>query len=177
MGKYSKPISVQRKVITGVCIGLGAVLVLVIAVLLLLNGNEQQVDDTAAGMKELLVQSVTEQDDTMIVETTYGTVRYPFAFSDIMYVEAETFENHAELDFCAMIDGTIHKVYTLLFNGEEGMPVGTLQNDGETYVVTVQFHDISGVSEENIATFYAAQETFNDAVNSLSENKSFTATD
>ena len=128
-------------------------------------------------VKELLVQNVTEENDTVLVETTYGTVRYPYAFSDILSVESENRGDHAVLEFNAAIDGETHKLYTLYFNSEEGMPVGILRIDNKTYVVSAEFHDANGISDLNMATFYAAQETFNDVVNSLSENENFKAGD
>ncbi len=197
MGRYSKKVSSQQKVLTTVSIALGVVLVLLVVLLVCLGSGktpEASVPDSTEGtmtapaettpteetlpkMKELLVESVEEQEDIVLVNTTYVTVKYPYAFSDIMSVEAQTFEDYAVLEFGAIIHDTTHKVYTLFFNGEEGMPVGTLQLDGETYVVTAQFHDVSGMNEDSMITYYAAQETFNDVVNSLSENEGFTAAD
>lgn len=192
MGKYSKKVSKQRKVLTAVIAALSAVLVLLIIVLMCLGRGEEPekvepgttegtmastVAEEVSKVKELLVESVTERDDAMLVVTTYGTVKYPYAFSDLMTVEAETFEDYAVLEFGATIGGTVHKLYTLIFNGEEGIPVGTLLVDGETYVVTALFHDVSGIGDDGMVTFYATQETFNDVVNSLSENQGFTAAD
>lgn len=190
MKKSSKKATRQRKVLTAVVAVLSAVWVLLIAALVYLNHNQNQTpketvpgttEGSVAGVtsqvKQLLVENVTEQGDTVIVTTTYGTVKYPYAFSDLISVEAETFETHAVLKFSAEIEGEKHKLYTLIFNGEEGMPVGTLLMDGESYTVTALFHDAAGISDDNMVTFYAAQEAFNDVVNSLSENEGFTAED
>lgn len=192
MGKYSKKVSKQRKVLTAVTVALSVVLVLLVIVLMCLGRGEKPekvepgttegtmaptVAEEVSNVKELLVESVTERDDAMLVVTTYGTVKYPYAFSDLMTVEAETFKDYAVLEFGATIDGTVHKLYSLIFNGEEGFPVGTLLVDGETYVVTALFHDVSGIGDDDMVTFYATQETFNDVVNSLSENQGFTAAD
>ena len=190
MGKYSRKVSPQRKILAAVSAVLVVILVLLIVWLIWLKPDKApavsvpdstegtvaaQTEETLSQMKELLVEKVTEQEDAVLVSTTYVAVKYPYAFSDIVSVETETFEDYAVLEFGAIIGDATHKAYSLIFNGEEGMPVGTLQHDGETYVITVQFHDADGVGEENMATFYAAQETFNDVVNSLSENKGFTA--
>lgn len=194
MGKYSKrKAAKQRKALTATIAVASAILVLLIAVLVILGRDKAPEEvvpgttteapgaSTVAGkvsnVKTLQVESVKEEGETVIVETTYGTVKYPYAFSDLVIVEAETFENHAVLEFKAEIDGTEYKLYTLIFNGEEGIPVGKLTVDGETYVVTALFHDVTGLSNDNMVTFYAVQETFNDVVNSLSENEGFTAED
>lgn len=188
MGKYTSKRGLQRKGLMVICAVLAVVLTLLIGMLVHLIAGETPGDQghgTSTGpvsgevsrLKELLVQSVTEQEDAMHVVTTYGTVKYSYAFSDIICVEAETFEDYAVLEFGAMIDGKVVKLYTLIFNGLEGIPVGTLQVDGETFAVTAQFNDGSGVSGDSMVTFYAAQETFNDVVNSLSENEGFTTAD
>lgn len=185
MTKYGNSNAAQRNKLMIICIALGVVLALLIVMVVCLHLNQtpenDKTDGTTAGetsgIQELLLESVTEQGDAVLVVTTYGTVKYPYAFSDLLSVEAETFEKYAVLDFGATIDGTMHKLYKLMFNSEEGMLIGTLQKDGETYVVTAQFYEMSGVSGDSVITFNAAQETFNDVVNSLSENEGFTAVD
>ena len=193
MGKYSKKKAAkQRKMLTAAIAVASAVLVLLIAVLVIL-GRDQAPEEVVPGttteapvteinsnMKPLLVENVKEQGDTVTVETTYGTVKYPYAFSDLVIVEAQTFENHAVLEFKAELGGTECKLYTLTFalaRDEEGIPVGKLKVDGETYVVTAMFHDVTGLDDDNLVTFSAVQETFNDVVNSLSDNEGFTAED
>ena len=128
-------------------------------------------------MRELLVESVEEQGEMMLVTTTYGTVKYPYAFSDLMIVEGKTYEDYAQLEFSAEIDEAMFKLYTLTFNGEEGIPVGTLQDGDKAYAVTAQFHDFGEADNDTTITLSALQETFNDVINSLSENKGFTAAD
>lgn len=191
MGKYDKKKAVkQRKMLTAAIAVASAILVLLIAVLLILGRDkapeevvpgtttEAPVTEIRSNVKAMLVESIQEEGDTVIVQTTYGTVKYPYAFSDLVIVEAQTFENHAVLEFKAELDGTEYKLYTLTFaldRGEEGIPVGELPVDGKTYVVTALFHDVTGLDDDNMVTFYAVQETFNDVVNSLSENEGFTA--
>lgn len=183
-----KKASMQRKVLMAVNATLSVVLVLLIVVLIFLiqgdthenvvpNATEDSTPVELSNMKELLVERVTKHEDAMIVETTYGTVKYPYAFSDLINVEAKTFKDYAVLEFSAAIDDTDYKLYTLFFNGEADMPIGKILVDGKTYAVTAQFHDVSGISDDDMVTFYAAQETFNDVVNSLSANEGFTAQD
>jgi len=186
MGKYSKNSGSQQNRLMVVCVVLAVVLVLLILAAVLL-GRGQRPGVTAdftpetAGekpqAKELAVQSVADQNDFVLVTTTYGTVKYPLAFSDIMSVEVEAFEDYAALTFNAMIDGAAVKLYAMQFNSEEGIPVGTLKVDGKTYEVTAQLYDATDISDENMVTFDAAQETLNDVIHSLSENEGFTATD
>ena len=185
MGKFGKKNTSQKNSLMVICVVLGVVLALLIVIAVSLGQNKtpgtDETKDTTAGEtpgeNELLVESITEQKDVVIVVTTYGTVKYPYAFSDLLSVEAETFDEYAVLEFSATIGDKVHKLYKLIFNGEEGMPIGTLQKNGETYVITAEFYEMNGISGDGIITFNAAQETFNDVVNSLSENEGFTAAD
>lgn len=175
MGKQSKKSNLKSRGLKVACIVLAVVLVLMIVVLAVLLKNQGPGLNTDSQMKELNIQSITEQEDTMVVLTTYGTVKYPFAFSDILSVEAKNFDSYASLEFSVLIDEKSVLLYALLFNGTEGMPVGTLQVDGETYEVTSQLYDAEDVSDDDMVTIYAVQETFNDVLSSLSENSGYTA--
>lgn len=199
MGKFGKKNTSQKNSLMVICVVLGVVLALLIVIAVSLGQNKAPGTDETKGTmagemsgtdetkgttagetpreNELLVESITEQKDVVIVVTTYGTVKYPYAFSDLLSVEAETFDEYAVLEFSATIGDKVHKLYKLIFNGKEGMPIGTLQKNGETYVITAEFYEMNGVSDDGIITFNAAQETFNDVVNSLSENEGFTAAD
>lgn len=175
MGKHSKKNNLNSRGLKVTCIVLAVVLVLMIAVLAVLLKNQGPGSNAASQMKELIIQSTAEQENSIVVSTTYGTVKYPFAFSDLLVVEAVTFADYAVLEFHAMIDDAEVKLFALFFNGTDGMPIGTLQVDGDTYVVTSQLYEAENISDDNMVTFYAAQETFNDVLSSLSENKGYTA--
>lgn len=128
-------------------------------------------------IKELTVLSVEEQGDAVLVNTSYCTLRYPYAFSDLIGVEAVTEKDRAALKFTANISGAIVELYTLRFDHADGIPVGTLTVDGEdsSFTVTVVFAEAAqSLSQESLTTFYAVQETFNDVVVSLAENAGFT---
>lgn len=173
MGKYSKKQQKKKKNMRPVwkvvlALVLGALVVCAVAI-----GFSRNTTEEKTPVKELLVQSIQEQEDTVLVETTYGTVKYSAAFSEIIDVKAETFPDHAVLTFHVVMDEAVEKLYALYFNADEGVPVGTLEVDGEVYVVTSQFYDAKNLSEENMITFYAAQETINDVLISLSENEGF----
>lgn len=130
-------------------------------------------------LDELSVESVEEQGDAVVVSTTYCTLKYPFAFADLIRVEAIDHEGSAALEFIAEIDGVSYKLYTILFGSSAGIPVGTIElgEDEEEYDVNVLFHELEEeVGESERTTFYATQETFNDVVASMAENENFTLT-
>ena len=111
----------------------------------------------------------------MVVKTTYGTIQYPFAFSDLIRIETDTFEKDAQMVFSAFVGEEEVKLYTLYFNRAAGIPLGTLTVDGAKYTVTAEIHDLVYANEENRLTYQAAQETFNDVAMSLEENEHFQA--
>lgn len=120
--------------------------------------------------------SITEDNEWVNVETTYGKFRYPFAFSDLVKVEAEDEGDSQSLEFSALIDDEYTIIYTINYNSDEGMPCGILMLDKEI-PVSVEFEEISDTLNDDWAsTFYAAQETFNDVVSSMAENENFTMT-
>ena len=109
MENYTEKFTLPRYTLPIVTVVLGVALIVAVVWL-----SKDKAPGGSAGMihsevKELLVQSVTEDGDTVLVETTYGTVRYPYAFSDILIVEAENFENYAVLEFGATIDDLLFR--------------------------------------------------------------------
>lgn len=126
-------------------------------------------------MQELLIQEVKEQNDVVVVISSYCVIKYPYAFSDLICIKPQTYDYYSQLDFSASVDGEERLLYTLLFNKDTGIPVGSLRVNGTEYKVTAVIYDLNDASEDNRVTFYAAQETFNDIMVSLAENPGFTA--
>lgn len=138
-------------------------------------GTSKPSATNSGAAKELLVQSVEEQGDWMVVNTTYGVIKYPFAFSDLIRIETENGSNDAKMDFSAFVGEEEVMLYTLYFNKNAGITLGSLTVDGEEYTVTAVIHDLVYANEDNRLTYQAAQETFNDVAMSLEENDHFQA--
>ena len=126
-------------------------------------------------MLSLLVESVEERGDVVVVKTTYCTLEYPFAFSDLIRIETNGFGNYAQMVFSAYVGEEEVKLYTLYFNRAAGIPLGNLMVDGVEYTVTAEIHDLVYANEDNRLTYQAAQETFNDVAMSLEGNENFRA--
>ncbi len=121
----------------------------------------------------LSIISTTESGDWVTVKTSFISLRYPFAFSDIIAVEAYNEGLASQLRFYANIDGKKTLNYVIYFNSNEGIPCGTLKLQGEI-PVSVEFEKApKKLSEDWLNTFYAVQETFNDVLKSMENNKSF----
>jgi len=139
-------------------------------------------DDTkdpaeAAVMPELKIEATSESGSWIVVETTYGEVRYPYAFSELISVNATSSKDSAHLQFVAEINGEDVVVYTIYYNEEIGSRLGEFDLGGEVgrVSVSVVFETASDlIPEEWLSTFYATQETFNDVLTSIGEDIRFT---
>ena len=150
---------------------------------------EEQTQDTeqvesAAPEKEIFpeleILNTTDTKDGVVVETTYGTFRYPYAFSDIVSVNAVNGEESAQLQVSVIMEDSSFVVYTIHYNEEIGSVCGKLKLDGyeDEIDVSVEFEEASdAVPEDWLTTVYAVQETFNDVINSMSEDSRFTLAD
>lgn len=125
---------------------------------------------------EFKIESVTEQGESVSVTTTYGTFAYPFAFSDLIVIEAVDLETTAQLKFFLDMDGVNVPIYTVCYNSEEGSLCGhlTLPDKEEAIPVSVILGEIpEDISEDWKLTFYATQETFNEVLFSMAEDVNF----
>lgn len=136
------------------------------------SGGEES---TPGSHLELRVESLEEVEDQVIVKTSYCEVRYPFAFSDVILVTAENQPESARLLFCASVNDAEYPMFSIIFGGTEGIPVGTLTlDDGTVLSVTAQvFAADESLEPDTLHTFYAAQETLNDVISSLMDVKGF----
>lgn len=122
----------------------------------------------------LTVETINEQGDAVVVKTSYCEVKYPFAFADLIQVQAEG----EKLDFVLKLSGEEYPLFAICFGEGEGIPLGTLAVDGKAEPVAV-WAQIGAPNEaalgDSVSTYYAAQESFNDVLASLMENEGFTA--
>ena len=132
--------------------------------------SSDQTDDTTTPPIDLSVGlsvvSVTESGDKVLVETSLGTVAFPYAFSDVIAAEAVNDYTGSYLVFTADCGGKSERIYSLAFNSDTGSPVGTLDIEGESIGVSVVFYD-SELKGDGLTTFKATQETFNEVYSSL----------
>lgn len=125
----------------------------------------------------LTVDSVEQQDTQMVVSTSYAAVQYPFAFSDLIKVTAVDTEERIQLEFKAALDGKEYPMFALRFGGSEGTMLGTIDIDEAAMDVPVWlifYSEDPDMDPGSRSSFYAAQESVNDVVASLTENEDFT---
>lgn len=126
---------------------------------------------------QLAVDSIEEQGDTMMVNTPFCVLKYPFAFADLIQIEALNNGDAAELVFSANLDLSAYRLFTLTFGGSGDILLGTMmlpdrEEAVEVYATLYQIDET--LSADFVNTFNAAQECFNDVVVSLMENEGFT---
>jgi len=125
----------------------------------------------------LELEKIEQQEDRMVVYTSYAVLDYPFAFSDLIHIAVDNRDDQAVLRFFAVMGDTEYPVFNLVFNAESEIRLGTIfLNDmmPEVLVCAELCDADESLNAEQLPSFYAAQETFNDIVTSLTGNAVFT---
>lgn len=126
---------------------------------------------------QLTIDSIVEQGDMMVVTTSFCVVKYPFAFADLIQVEAVNNGETGELVFSAKLDLSEYRLFSISFGGSGDIPLGTMVLPGreEPAEVCATLYQIDeSLSADFVNTFNAAQECFNDVMFSLMECEGFT---
>lgn len=138
---------------------------------------ETTVPTEAPEKAQLAVDSIEEQGDMMVVNTPYCVLKYPFAFADLIQVEALNNGDAGELVFSAKLDLSDYRLFSIVFGGSGDILLGTMmlpdrEEAVEVYATLYQIDET--LSADFVNTFNAAQECFNDVMVSLMENEGFT---
>lgn len=168
----------KQLLIAGCVIGAVALIVAAcIFVFTLAGGCAGEQPQTPRGdLKELTVGEFVREQETMVVHTSYLDVAFPYAFSDLIGVEAVNEQTAAGLTFTVTINKEKHKLYTLWFNSEAGDTAGSfdLEDGHEPVRVSVVFYKPdSGLEEDDRTTFFATQETINDVLDYMEKDSHF----
>lgn len=141
------------------------------------SASEDASSDPAQTRLPGLELTVEQEGQMMVITTSYCVLKYPFAFSDVIRVTAENQADQAALLFCAWLNNTEYPMFSIVFDGNGGILVGTLKlDDGTVVSVTAQLFEADEAMEPDmLKSFYAVQETINDIIQSLAENEHFTS--
>lgn len=129
-----------------------------------------------AYMKTLELVSTEEQGNIIAVTTSYCSFSYPFAMSDLIWINPVTFRDHAALEFYVLIGDGQYNLFTIWFDGAGDIPLGSMVIPGEDVVVAVSaevYQAPDTLDSWAMNTYNAAQEIFNDVAVSLTENEGF----
>lgn len=113
-----------------------------------------------------------EEDDRIYVTSQYGTLAYSAAFSDVVQVRGVYDEDVAVLKFEGLIGDAAVELFDIRYGETEGELLRQVQTEsGETVDAYLTIHDQpQGLSEDDLNTFYAAQEILNEVMASLMES-------
>lgn len=127
--------------------------------------------------------NAVQKAEDIKIETPYGALIFPYGFEEIVTWENETDEIADRFIFYAVLDSSKIKVYTISFSTEtttdEGDLLGEIQDSSgsSVYVYFLPENEIVNdeMSNDQKNTVYAAQETVNDVIASMSSIPGYTA--
>ncbi len=140
--------------------------------------NTEKTEQAEVTRKELTIDSVEQSDNMMIVNTSYGAMRYPYAFSDLVEIAAVNKEEQSSLEWYVLLGESKYLMFTVTFNGIDGTLLGTMavENGKPAEPVYMQFFSADDQLEgADLETFSAVQEILNDVIVSLEDNAGFAA--
>lgn len=191
MEKFENQNAKKKKILIAV---LAAVVVLIAIILMAAGGGNDtpnqshssvettgasrppETPETSAPVAEdlLILESTENQGEWVVLTTSCGVMKYPFSFSDLIQVEAVSDENQGIMKFSVKIGESVYPVYSVSFGSGEGFFLGSMEiGDTQVRVYGAMDQLPEGLEESGAATFFAAQESFNDIVSSLKENERF----
>ena len=158
---------------------IGAAALIVVACFLIFSPKAKEDSDfknvettaPAINLGELTIVDMYRQGSSMLVKTSYLDVEFPYAFSDVITVEAVSKDGVTGLEFCTKTATMDEKIYTIWFGGNTGETIGIFD---EKQTVKVEFARLPDyLNEDDRGTFKATQETFNDVLQSMYKSGKF----
>jgi len=119
------------------------------------------------GDGRVLIQE--EMDDFVNVDSIYGKIEYPSMFSDIITVVSNEKDGNGCLEFYGNLENGTYLLYTFEFTEEEAEAVGIVVDDqGKELYIHMELAPIpENLTDADLNTFHAVQETLNDVLTSL----------
>lgn len=107
----------------------------------------------------------------MIISSKYFDFSIPNTFAEVLSIEPVDYGEEYALEFYTQIWSQNIPLYTLWVGRNAGVVLGTLPiNNDVSKIVSIEFYDSPAeLSDSGQNTFFAAQETSNDVVQSLSD--------
>lgn len=178
--KNKKSLNAKQLTFLAGCV-IGAAALICVACFLLFSPKPEDEPDLPAQTTQatepekplgaLSIEDIYRQGSSMLVKTSYLDLEFPYAFSDVIFVEAVNENGVAALKFSTKTATMDEPLYTIWFGGTVGEAIGTYAGK---FPVTVEFFSLpKNLSEDDQGTFKATQETFNDVLQSMHENENF----
>ena len=147
-------------------------IILVIALLILVVAGAAFIIGSAKDNTD--VPFYTTDETVFAIETPYCDLYYPTKWKDKLGTEVIENGDSYSVKFYTTIDGEEISLFDMNF-GEEGVPLGTLTNDGEEIPVNIINYDtdFSGYTEEEQSDLVEMVEAINVVISKLLENYEF----
>lgn len=163
------------------------VLIIMIIIGSVLDKKNSKADETGdvppsvlTNVPEFTINSSFEDNDCIVLETTYGDFRYSKSLTDIICFETSNTGNFSQLDAFVVINEKKVLAYTIYFNKNKGTYCGifNLNENYKSIAVYITFEQLSSsIPAESENSFYAVQDTVNDVISSMRENGTFVYVD
>ncbi len=116
-----------------------------------------------------MIFNISEQNHLVIAATEYGKIQYPYAMSDVIRIVSARYSDYASFEFRGTLDDKEVLFYTLWIGKVQGMSAGfAVDRGGNLHGVYFEIAQVpKGLRESDLNTFFAAQETINDVLNSF----------
>lgn len=146
------------------------VVAIVLAVIVVLLGGVLLMGISNDKDKE--IPFYTTDEEVFLIETPYCDLSYPAKWKEELKTEEIENGNSYTIKFHAAVDGQNITLFDVCFNGEEGTPVGTFKENGETVQVNIVNYepDFSMYSEEQQNKLYEMVDAVNVVISKLIED-------
>lgn len=127
--------------------------------------------DNSESLEAAFSAVLTEESKIIKVTTQYGTVEYPAAFSDVIQTRTEFRGGVAVLKFEGRIGDAMVELFDICYGEMEDEPLRQIRLEDGTlvYVYLVTYDPPQDMEEDELNTYYAAQEILNDVISSIME--------
>ena len=150
-----------------------SIIVLTLFLIATACSKKEIVVENNSGIEDVSNEIIIEANNTdeVFVNTKYGDIKYPYAFSDVIKVQ-EMDDGNSYL-LVAETEEFSAEIYSVCFAAKDGVYVGKTSSN---VTVSLEVYDTPEEIDENLMnTFYAAQETLNDVIISIYEWDGFEA--
>ena len=158
---------------------IGAAALIVVACFLIFSPKAKEDSDfknvettaPAINLGELTIVDMYRQGSSMLVKTSYLDVEFPYAFSDVITVEAVSKDGVPGLEFRVKTKSMDERLYTIWFGGTAGKSVGTYLGQVKVMGEVCRIPNYLGKDEQFDCK--SAQDTYNDVLQSMYKSGKF----
>ena len=138
------------------------------------SNTDLLITDAVSVTESTTEDPLTLNPSLMGIATKYGDLRYPKRWSEQLRTEVVEKGGNAAVEMYGTIGEheELH-LYDVVFGGDEGVPIGTVEADGEKVYVKLISYDLDfddSWSEDEILTVKAMKEDINYLIDELSAN-------